>query len=221
VFLDDLRPAQLPLWSPFAALDRYTGVLGIMCSHLYVHNNLYLRAVMEGSRIGAQKKLTPDAVRAVCQRLGYLSAQIDRGQETKAPSVEMLSARVLVDGLAIYLNLRSGNPEITAAQIRQGLESQSPRLWHAFRVAEYWLGSRAWELFPLAGTFALSCQKPIQAYLEALKQMGKRDADRLLKLDSRSAEHLLAVWTGHDAVDIHEVVKQVPRAPLLRSRLDV
>ncbi len=43
MFLDELRPTQFPLRSPFAALDAYAGVLGIMCSHLHVHQNIYPR----------------------------------------------------------------------------------------------------------------------------------------------------------------------------------
>src|SRR5262245_19140702 len=135
---------------------------------------------------------------AVADRLRRLHAHMNRAHETKIPGLERLSIRDIVDGLAIYHNLRGGNPQLTADQIGSGLRGNTKRLWHAFRCAEYWLGTSAWELFPLAATFALSCAKPVAAYLDAVKEVGKHDRGWLLGLSAGESARVLAVWTGHE-----------------------
>src|SRR5262249_53591303 len=119
-FLDELRPIEPPLHSPIEALDGYAGVLGILCSHLYVHNDLYVGAVLEGAKLLVQEKLTSEAMHAVADRLRRLHAHMNRAHETKIPGLERLSIRDIVDGLAIYHNLRGGNPQLTADQIGSG-----------------------------------------------------------------------------------------------------
>jgi hypothetical protein len=219
-FLDQMRPSQLPLRSPIAALDAYAGVLGIMCTHLYLHNNVYLQTITEGARLAAQEQLTPEVMRAISERLRAMQAHMNRAEDTKIPGVELLSLRDLVDGLAIYHNLRSGNPTLTPAEIRSGLDGQNRRLWNAYRCAEHWLGSGAWDLFSLAAAFALSCQKPVEAYLEALREIGRRDRNWLLELDARESTQALAVWTGHEAMAVDEAARLVPPTRLLRPRLE-
>jgi hypothetical protein len=220
IFFDELRPIEGPLRSPVGALDAYAGVLGILCSHLYVHNDLYVGAVMEGGKLLVQQKLTSEAMHAIAGRLRVLQAHMNRAHETKIPGLKLLSIRQIVDGLAIYQNLRSGNPHLKPDQISGGLTGEISRLWHAYRCAEYWLGTGAWELFPLAATFALSCSKPVAAYLETLKEMGKHDRGWLLGLTARESAQVLAVWTGHESIDVSEAARQTAHTPLIQTRLN-
>jgi hypothetical protein len=220
LFLDQLRPIESPLRSPIAALDLYAGVLGILCSHLYVHNVLYVGAVMDGGKLLVQQKLTLEAMHVIAGRLRVLQAHMNRAHETKIPDLELLSIRDTVDGLAIYHSVRSGNPQLKADQIGGGLKGEISRLWRAYRCAEYWLGSSAWELFPLVATFALSCSKPVAAYLDGVKEIGKHDRDWLLGLKAEESAQVLAVWTGHEAIDVTEAASQTALIPLIQSRLD-
>src|SRR5262249_34182734 len=149
-----------PLRSPIGTLDAYAGALGILCSHLYVHNDLYVGAVIQGGKWLVEQKLTPTEMRAIADRLRALQIHMNRAHATKIPGIEHLSIRDIVDGLAIYHGLRSGNPHIDADQIRSGLRGGLSRTWHAYRCAEHWLGASAWDLFPLVATFSLNCAKP-------------------------------------------------------------
>jgi hypothetical protein len=191
-----------------------------MCSHLYVHNNLYLDPITEGGKLVIQEQLTLEAMKAVTRRLRRLQAHINREHETKIPGLERLSIRDIVDGLAIYLSLRSGNSDITADQIRAGLKGKTSRLWQAYDCAEYWLGGQAWDLFPLAAAFALSCSRPVMAYLEALREIGRHDGDWLLGLNARGSAQALAVWTGHETIDVGEAAVLAPPARLIETRLN-
>jgi FRG domain len=210
-FLDELDPKPVPpLQRVHQGLDAYAGMLALTCSHLLAHQAHYLSACSEATRLLLTDSLTPEMLPAVKKHLCGAQNHMNKAHPTSIASTPHLSIRDLVDGLAVYDNVRSGNPDITPAQFDYGLSTHYVRLHNAYACAHHWLGDLAWGLFPVAGAFALSCKNPIRAYLDAVVEIGKHEGSFLARYSAEEGAQILAQWTGHEPIQVDDLLRQVP-----------
>lgn len=220
-FLDELEPRPpLPLRHPHQTLDLYAGILALTCSHLLAHQALYLSALLEAGRLLRGGTLTPELFGELKKRLISLQTHLSKGRPTKIADVPDLSIRDLVDGLAIYHDIRSGNPEVGPAQFNHALLTNYRRLRKAYACAEHWLGDLAWEGFPIAAAFALNCRDPVRSFLDAIVEIGKRGGDFLARYGAKQQAQILAEWAGHDPISIDALMQQIPLPIFHRRAID-
>jgi hypothetical protein len=221
-YLDESPLVQgLGIGALVTSLDQYAGLPALTASHLFVYQNLSVAQIVEFGMALTKGEL--DRQRFATWRTAYraLHAHVSRTQSTGIPSVPTLSIRDLADGLALYHAIRSGNPDFEPRDLEAALGLQGERLWRAYRCADHWLGDdEARATFALAGAFALSCERPIAAFLEAIQQIGKNNGRFLADLSREEGEHYLALWTGYEPTAVEDTIKQMPANPFLERRLD-
>jgi hypothetical protein len=217
-FLDELDPKPLPpLSRAHQTLDGNAGMLALSASHLLAHQAYYLYVFLDAGGLLRKDSLTPEMFREAKKHLRGAQAHMNKVHPTSISDVPGLSIRDLVDGLAVYHDVRSGKRDITPAQFDQGLAENYARLRNAYACANYWLGESAWEVFPVAAVFALNCRNPIQAYLDALIEIGKHEGNFLTRFSAETGMEILAQWTGHEPIHIDDLTRQI-ELPVFQGR---
>jgi hypothetical protein len=210
-FLDELDPTPLaPLSRPHQSLDAHVGVLALSCSHLLAHQAHYLTALIDAGQLLRKDSLTPEMFRELKNHLCGAQNHMNKAHPTKIAGMPDLSIRDLVDGLAVYHSIRSGNRDITPAQFDHSLSTNYARLRNAYACADHWLGDAAWELFPVAAAFALNCRSPVRAYLDAIVEIGKHEGDFVTRYSAEAGAQILGQWTGHEPIQVDDLTRQVP-----------
>jgi hypothetical protein len=220
-FLDELAPKPVPpLERPHQTLDAYAGMLALTCSHLLAHQAHYLSTALEAGQLLREGSLTPEVFRKVKQHLCGAQNHMNKAHPTKIGEIPLLSIRDLVDGLAVYHDIRSGNRDVTPAQFDYHLSTNYPRLHNAYACADHWLGNFAWEIFPVLAAFALDCRDSIRAYLDAIVEVGKHEGDFLTRYCAQEGGQILAQWTGHEPIQVDDITRQVPLPVFLRRAVE-
>lgn len=220
-FLDELDPKPLPpLQGPYLVLDGYVGMLALSCSHLLAHRAHYLSALLEGGRFLREGSLTPDVFTEVRKHLSGARNHMNKAHPTEVGHVPHISIRDIVDGVAIYHEFRSGNPDVAPAQFDHSLSKNYARLRNAYACADHWLGDSAWDAFPIAAGFALNCRHPIRAFLDAVVEIGRQGGSFLTRYGAAEGAKILAQWTGHDPISIDDTLRQVPLPPFHQRAIE-
>jgi hypothetical protein len=201
----------------YQQLDVYVGLLSLTCSHLLISQSYYLSVLLHAGKLLRDNSLTPELFREVKNSLCEIQKHLSKGQSTKIEAMPHLSIRDLVDGLAAYHAIRSGNADINPAQFNFLLSSTYPRLSNAYACADHWLGRFAWEAFPIAAAFALSCRNPVGAYLDAVVEIGKHEVSFLTRYKAAKGVQILAQWTGHEPMQVDGILQQL-ELPVFSSR---
>src|SRR5262249_15221356 len=217
-FLDELDPKPVPpLQHPHLTLDAYAGMLALTCSHLLAHQAHYLSTFLDAGQLLRKDSLTPEMFREVKKHLCGAQNHMNKAHPTKIAKIPHLSIRDLVDGLAVYHDIRSGNRGVTPAQFDYHLSTNYTRLRNAYACADHWLGDFAWEVFPVAAAFALNCRNPVRAYLDAVVEIGKHEGDFLTRYSAEEGAQILAQWTGHEPIQVDDIMRQIP-LPVFHQR---
>lgn len=219
-YLDEPGTPQPPLVKPHQTLDGYAGMLALSCSHLLAHQAHYLTAVLDGGQFLRDGSLTVDVFRELRRHLRGAHAHMNKPHATRIDAVPLLSIRDLVDGLALYHDVRSGSSNVTGAQFDAHLAKPYPRLRAAYACADHWLGDLAWDAFPIAAAFALNCRQPVKAYLDALVEIGRHGGEFLARYDAASGAQILSQWTGHEPIAVDDLLQQIPLPPFQQRAID-
>ena len=219
-FLDHmLDPKLSPLPTPYSALDMYAAVLGLTCSHLYAHNVAITTHLLRLTKALHDHTLTPEILLETCNHLRRAASHLARGRQTGIVAPGTVSIRQLVDALAAYHSIRSGNPNTSGDAVTAHLPAEQTDIWSAYRVANHWLGDDAWLLFPVVAAFALSCVDPVAAFLTGIREVGLHGATSLADRPGAEANQFLTLWTGHDTVSVPEVIDLAGTSPFLERSL--
>lgn len=217
-FLDELDPKPLPpLSHPHQGLDAHAAMLALSCSHLLAHQAHYLIAFLDAGQLLREDSLTPERFSQLRKHLRGSQNHMNKAHITRVAGIPHLSIRDLVDGLAVYHDIRSGNQAVTPAQFDHGLSTNYARLRNAYACADHWLGDAAWELFPVAAAFALNCRNPVRAYLDAVVEIGKHEGNFLTRYSAEAGAQILGQWTGHEPIQVDDLMRQVP-LPIFHRR---
>ena len=217
-FLDELDPKPIP---PFVhlhqTLDGNAALLALNCSHLLAHQSHYLNCFLEAGQFLRKGSLTAEMFLEFKKHIRGAQNHMNRPWPTKIEKVPDLSIRDIVDGLAIYHDIRFGNPDVTSAHFDHRLSTDYKRLRNAYACADHWLGDLAWDMFPVAAAFALNCQDPVAAFLGAVVEMGKHEVAFLTRYSAQDGERILAQWTGYEPIKLDEVTTQLA-LPVFQQR---